>query len=91
LLRLVRALPEPEITVAPTVLGVDDFALRRGHVYATILVDMDTGKPIDLLDGREAEPFRKRVRTCPESARCRADVGPHRLVWVFPWRYPLPA
>jgi hypothetical protein len=31
-------------------------------------------------------PFRKRVKTCPESARCRVDVGPHRLVWVFPWR-----
>jgi hypothetical protein len=33
----------------------------------------------------------KRVKTCPESARCRAGVDPHRLVWAFPWRYPLPA
>jgi predicted unusual protein kinase regulating ubiquinone biosynthesis (AarF/ABC1/UbiB family) len=39
---------------------------------------------------RYSPPFRKRVKTCPESARCRADVDPHRLVW-FPWRYPLPA
>src|ERR1700676_3395298 len=36
-------------------------------------------------------PFRKRVETCPEWARCRADVDPRRLVWAFPWRYPLPA
>jgi hypothetical protein len=36
-------------------------------------------------------PFRKCVKACPEPARCRAGVDPHRLVWVFPWRYPLPA
>ncbi len=52
-LRLLLALPLPEVAV-PRVLGVDDFALRRGQVYATILIDAQTGRRVDVLASRKA-------------------------------------
>jgi transposase len=56
------ALPDLEV---PRVLGIDDFALRRGLVYATILIDAETGRRVDVLEGRTADVVEGWLRAHP--------------------------
>jgi transposase len=36
------------------IVGVDEFAVRRGHTYGIVLVDMDTRHPVDVLGDRRS-------------------------------------
>ncbi|MGW1930637.1 ISL3 family transposase [Streptomyces sp. NPDC001919] len=56
LLRRVMALPDPRVST-PRVLGVDDFAIRRGQVYSTVLTSVEDHRVVDVLPTREAGPL----------------------------------
>jgi hypothetical protein len=65
--------PEP----APRMIGIDDWAYRKGHRYGTIVVDLEQGCPVDLLEDRLAETVATWLRAHPEVtvvARGRADT-----------------
>jgi transposase len=63
-LRLLRALPEPPIET-PRVLGVDEFAFRRGRRYGTILIDGADHHVIDLLEDPSADALVEWLRDHP--------------------------
>ncbi|MFE6070075.1 ISL3 family transposase [Streptomyces sp. NPDC056525] len=56
LLRRVMALPDPRFST-PRVLGVDDFAIRRGKTYSTVLTNVEDHRVVDVLPTREAGPL----------------------------------
>lgn len=47
------------------ILGVDDWAFRKGVNYGTILVDMETSRPIDLLPTRNSADLKKWLKRFP--------------------------
>ena len=57
-LRVLLRIPLPALAV-PRVLGIDDFALRRGSVYATVLIDAETGRRVDVVPGRTGDVTEK--------------------------------
>ena len=74
-LRTLLRIPLPEMT-GPRVLGVDDFALRRSQVYATILIDAETGNRVDVLPGRTADVVEAWLRDHPGvQVVCRDGSG----------------
>jgi transposase len=67
ILRRVRgAAARPSCEMKVRALGVDDWALKKGQHYGTILVDLEKRRPIDLLQGREAAPLEEWLKKHPD-------------------------
>jgi transposase len=56
------------------VIGLDDYARRKGHRYNTLIVDVDTGKPIVTFQGRRADDVVAWFRSRPQEELARVEV-----------------
>jgi transposase len=94
-LRLVRATPALPPAV-PRVVGVDDFAKRRGHSYGTIVVDLERRRPLALLHDRTAPTLAAWLKRHPtievvcsdrstEYARGIAEGAPNAVAVADRW------
>jgi len=78
LLHEIRHCPcEPDARVR--VLGVDDWAMRRGQRYGTILVDLEAHRAVDLLPERSAESFAAWLVKHPEVKIIGRDRGEYYI------------
>lgn len=56
LLRRYREQPAP---ICSSIIGVDDFAFKKGHRYGTIIVDGPTHAPLAILEGRDEQTLKE--------------------------------
>ena len=76
-LRRVRRVSLPE-GPEPEIIGGDDWAWRKGQRYGTLIVDLQRGCPIDVLEDRAAETVATWRQAHPDVtiiARARAEAS----------------
>ena len=72
-LRVMRRMTPVQPPAVVKHVGIDDFALKRGSFYGTLIIDLDTGKPIEMLPDRTATTLVTWLKQHPEIAVATRD------------------
>ncbi len=73
-LRLVRAVPGPPVG-SPHIIGIDDWAWRRGSHYGTMICDLEQHRPLDLLPDRAPDTVATWLQAHPGITVISRDRG----------------
>jgi transposase len=74
LLRAVRS-HSPELQSTPRIVGIDDWAWKRGHRYGTIVCDLERRRIVDVLPDRAAATVEAWLSARPEICVVSRDRG----------------
>ncbi len=88
ILRFMHALPLPPIT-PPRVIGLDEWAWKRGQRYGAIVVDLERKKPIALLADRSQQTVAHWLKQ-PQPSRLWRGIGPRSLLPLSQRPFPEP-
>jgi transposase len=64
--RVKQSRPNSGTAPSPRVVGVDDWALRKGHTYGTIIIDLERSTVLELLPGRDGAELKTWLGKHPE-------------------------
>jgi transposase len=80
ILRLLKGLKTEDKISTSGIIGVDDWAFKKGRNYGTVIVDLTTREIIDLLPDREASTLTLWLKEHPEIEIVSRDrYGPYAL------------
>jgi transposase len=73
IIRLLKKLVEVPAPTPGEVVGVDDFAYRKGHTYCTVVCDGGTHQPIAIFDGRDGNSLREWLQSNKQIKKVTRD------------------
>lgn len=80
ILRMLKRLDIQAKTVTSGIIGVDDWAFKKGSTYGTVIVDLQNREVIDLLPDREADTLAEWLKGHQEIQMVSRDrYGPYAL------------
>jgi transposase len=82
-----RHMTTPPDVFSPRIVGIDDFAFRKGCRYGTLLVDHESGRVLDLLDQRSSESTAAMLARYPDVqivTRDRSDLYANGISAALP-------
>ena len=79
-LRIIKKLEIQPKVITSGIIGVDDWAFKKGRTYGTVIVDLVQKEVIDLLPDREADTLAEWLKSHPEVTTVSRDrYGPYAL------------
>ncbi|SEO20463.1 Transposase [bacterium A37T11] len=80
ILRVTKKMEIHPKTITSGIIGIDDWAFKKGKTYGTVIVDLEKKEVIDLLPDRESDTLAEWLKQHPEITTVSRDrYGPYAL------------